>query len=44
LKTAAQGDFDPQASLAKVGEGRIVLAFRKNEIVFSQGDVADMAF
>jgi CRP-like cAMP-binding protein len=44
LKTAAQGDFDPQASLAKVGEGRIVLAFRKNETVFSQGDVADKVF
>jgi CRP-like cAMP-binding protein len=44
LKTAARGDFDPQAFLAKVGEGRTVLAFRKNEIVFSQGDVADKVF
>jgi CRP/FNR family cyclic AMP-dependent transcriptional regulator len=44
LKKAAWGDFDPQAFLAKVGEGRTVLAFRKNEIVFSQGDVADTIF
>jgi len=44
LKRAAQGDFDPQAFLAKVGEGRTVLAFRKNETVFSQGDAADRVF
>jgi CRP/FNR family cyclic AMP-dependent transcriptional regulator len=44
LKKAAWGDFDPQAFVAKVGEGRTVLAFRKNEIVFSQGDVADKVF
>jgi CRP-like cAMP-binding protein len=44
LNRATQGDFDPQAFLAKVGEGRTVLAFRKNEIVFSQGDVADKVF
>ena len=31
LKKAALGDFDPQTFLTKVGEGRAVLAFRKNE-------------
>jgi CRP/FNR family transcriptional regulator, cyclic AMP receptor protein len=44
LKKAAQDDFDPQAFLAKVGEGRTVLAFRKNDTVFSQGDAADKVF
>lgn len=44
LKKAAQDDFDPQAFLAKAGEGRTVLAFHKNETVFSQGDAADTVF
>jgi CRP/FNR family cyclic AMP-dependent transcriptional regulator len=44
LKEVTQVDFDPQAFLAKVGEGRTVLAFRKNDTVFSQGDAADKVF
>jgi CRP/FNR family transcriptional regulator, cyclic AMP receptor protein len=44
LKKTGHGDFDPQAFLEKVGEGRTVLAFRKNETVFSQGDRADKVF
>jgi CRP/FNR family cyclic AMP-dependent transcriptional regulator len=44
LKKAAQRDFDPQAFLAKVGEGRTVLAFHKNETVYSQGDAADTIY
>ena len=44
LKKATANPFDPQAFLAKVGEGRTVLAFHKNEIVFSQGDPADSVF
>jgi CRP/FNR family cyclic AMP-dependent transcriptional regulator len=44
LKKATANPFDPQAFLAKVGEGRTVLAFHKNEIVFSQGDAADTVF
>jgi CRP/FNR family cyclic AMP-dependent transcriptional regulator len=44
LKKATANQFDPQAFLAKVGEGRTVLAFHKNEIVFSQGDAADTVF
>ena len=44
MKKAARGVFDPQTFLAKVGEGRTVLAFRKNETVFSQGDAADTVF
>jgi CRP-like cAMP-binding protein len=44
LKKATHVDFDPQAFLAKVGEGRTVLKFRKNETVFSQGDAAGKVF
>jgi CRP-like cAMP-binding protein len=44
LKRTTQGDVDPQVFLAKAGVGRTVLAFRKNETVFSQGDAADTVF
>jgi CRP/FNR family transcriptional regulator, cyclic AMP receptor protein len=44
LKKAAHDDFDPQAFLAEVGEGKTVSTFRKNEIVFSQGDAANTVF
>ncbi len=44
MKKAAQDDFDPRAFLSKVGAGRTVLAFHKNETVFSQGDAADTVF
>lgn len=44
MKKAEPNDFDAQAFLAKVGEGKTVLAFHKNETVFSQGDAADAIF
>jgi CRP/FNR family transcriptional regulator, cyclic AMP receptor protein len=44
LKKAEPNDFDAQAFLAKVGEGKTVLVFHKNETVFSQGDAADAIF
>jgi CRP/FNR family cyclic AMP-dependent transcriptional regulator len=44
LKTAAHDDFDPQAFLAEVGEGKTVSRYHKNQIVFSQGDPADSIF
>ena len=43
VKTA-RSEFDPQAFLAKVGEGKAVSTFRKTESVFSQGDAADKVF
>ena len=43
VKTTAS-EFDPQAFLAKVGEGKTVSTFHKNETVFSQGDAADKVF
>jgi len=36
--------FDPKEFLAKVGEGKTILEFRKDEVVFSQGDAAKTVF
>jgi CRP/FNR family transcriptional regulator, cyclic AMP receptor protein len=36
--------FDPKPFLGKVGEGKAVLKFAKNKVVYSQGDVADTVF
>jgi CRP/FNR family cyclic AMP-dependent transcriptional regulator len=36
--------FDPLAFLAKVGKGKTIAKYRKDQIVFSQGDPADAVF
>ena len=36
--------FDPKVFLAKVGVGKTVVEFQKNQTVFSQGDAADTVF
>jgi CRP/FNR family transcriptional regulator, cyclic AMP receptor protein len=36
--------FDPKKFLAKVGEGKTITKYRKEQIVFSQGDPADAVF
>jgi CRP/FNR family transcriptional regulator, cyclic AMP receptor protein len=36
--------FDPKAFLAVVGDGKAILEFQKDQIVFAQGDVADTVF
>jgi CRP/FNR family cyclic AMP-dependent transcriptional regulator len=36
--------FNPQSFLAKVGEGRRIATYRKDQIVFSQGDPGDSVF
>src|SRR3954462_3712308 len=36
--------FDPKKFLAKVGEGKTVSSYRKDQIVSSQGDPADAVF
>jgi CRP/FNR family cyclic AMP-dependent transcriptional regulator len=36
--------FEPEAFLAKVGSGKTILEFHKNQNVFEQGDVADTVF
>ena len=40
----ASSEFDPKAFLAKVGAGKTILKFNKNQHVFEQGDVADTVF
>lgn len=36
--------FDPKSFLARVGEGRSIGKYRKDQILFSQGDLADAVF
>jgi CRP/FNR family transcriptional regulator, cyclic AMP receptor protein len=36
--------FDPQTFLANMGEGRIVSTYRRDQVVFSQGEIADAIF
>jgi len=36
--------FDPKSFLAKVGKGRRIGKYRKNQVIFSQGDLADEIF
>ena len=36
--------FDPQAFLAKVGTGKTISVYRKDQVIFSQGEVADTIF
>ena len=44
MAKSAGNEFDPQAFLAMVGDGRTVSTFHKNETVFSQGEEADKVF
>jgi CRP/FNR family cyclic AMP-dependent transcriptional regulator len=44
LAKPARYEFDPQAFLAKVGDGKTVLTFHRNETVFSQEEAADKVF
>ncbi len=36
--------FDPKKFLGRVGDGKTILSYQKNKIVFSQGEVADAVF
>ena len=36
--------FDPKTFLTKVGKGRTVAKYRKDQVIFSQGDPADAVF
>ena len=44
MRKRVKAPFDPQKFLANVGDGKTILDCRKNQIVFSQGDVADAVF
>src|SRR6202790_5537488 len=44
MEKPAKDRFDPKNFLAKVGTGKTILEFHKNQHVFEQGDVADSVF
>jgi CRP/FNR family transcriptional regulator, cyclic AMP receptor protein len=44
MAVKATPPFDPKAFLAKVGEGRSIVKYRKDQPVFSQGEPADAVF
>ena len=44
MATKPRPSFNPKSFLAKVGEGRSIGKYRKEQIVFSQGDPADAVF
>jgi CRP/FNR family transcriptional regulator, cyclic AMP receptor protein len=44
MATKRRLPFDPKSFLAKVGEGRSISKYRKNQTVFSQGDLAEAVF
>src|SRR5450631_436114 len=44
MATLANDGFDPKAFLARVGAGKTILKFEKNQQVFKQGGVADAVF
>jgi CRP/FNR family transcriptional regulator, cyclic AMP receptor protein len=44
MASKSRPSFDPKSFLAVVGEGRSIGEYRKDQIVFSQGDPADAVF
>ena len=44
MEKPAKDMFDPKNFLARVGAGKTILEFHKNQHVFEQGDVADTVF
>src|SRR6202049_909226 len=44
MKRKGKLPFDPKKFLAKMGRGKTISKYRKNQIVFSQGEVADAVF
>ena len=44
MKRKATSAFDPKAFLAKVGKGRTLADYKKNQRIFSQGNPADAIF
>ena len=44
MATGTNGMFDPKAFLASVGLGRRLMACRKGQVIFSQGDAGDALF
>ena len=44
MRKRVKASFDPKTFLAKVGEGKTISKYRKDQVVFSQGQAADAVF
>ena len=44
VRKRVRASFDPRMFLASVGEGKTISKYRKDQIIFSQGQVADAVF
>jgi CRP/FNR family cyclic AMP-dependent transcriptional regulator len=44
LRKRGKASFDPKTFLAKVGDGKTISEYQNDQIVFSQGEVADAVF
>jgi CRP-like cAMP-binding protein len=44
MRKRNKATFDPKNFLAKVGEGKTISKYRKDQVVFSQGEFADAVF
>ena len=44
VKKSRKAAFDPKIFLAKVGDGKSISKYQKDQVVFSQGAVADAVF
>ena len=44
MSNSVKAAFNPKTFFAKVGEGKTIFECRKDEVIFSQGDVADAVF
>lgn len=44
VRDPTKTSFDPLAFLAKVGKGKTISVYQKDQIIFSQGEVADTIF
>ena len=44
MKKSRKSAFDPKTFLAKVGDGKAISKYQKDQIVFSQGDVGDAVY
>ena len=44
VRKRVKTSFNPKVFLAKVGEGKTISKYRKDQVVFSQGQVADSVF
>jgi CRP/FNR family transcriptional regulator, cyclic AMP receptor protein len=44
VEPSTPAPFDPKVFLGKVGKGRTLAAYKKDQVVFSQGDAADSLY